>query len=102
MRYMRDVLFDTGIPEDSGVTIEYQIPQTSKRIDFILTGQDDQRTDYAVLIELKQWSEIQFSEKDGLVFSPSYGVEVAHPSYQVWSYAALLQDFNETVYEKNI
>ncbi len=101
MRYMRDVLRDEEIPGDAGVSIEYQIPQTSKRIDFILTGQDAGRTDHALLIELKQWSEVQLSEKDGIVMTGFFG-EVSHPSYQAWSYAALLQGFNETVYEENI
>ncbi|MFA6429094.1 MAG: DUF2075 domain-containing protein [Patescibacteria group bacterium] len=101
MRYMRDVLRDTAIPADAGVSIEYQIPQTSKRIDFILTGQDASGIDHALLIELKQWSEVQLSEKDGIVMTGFFG-EVSHPSYQAWSYAALLQGFNETVYEQNI
>jgi DUF2075 family protein len=101
MRYMRDVLRDEEIPSDAGVSIEYQIPQTSKRIDFILTGQDSNRTDHALLIELKQWSEVQLSEKDGIVNTRFFG-EVSHPSYQAWSYAALLEGFNETVYEENI
>ncbi len=101
MRYMRDVLRDQDIPADAGVSIEYQIPQTSKRIDFILTGQSEDKTDHAILIELKQWSEAQLSEKDGIVTTGFFG-EVSHPSYQAWSYAALLQGFNETVYEENI
>lgn len=101
MRYMRDVLRDEEIPADAGVSIEYQIPQTSKRIDFILTGQDASGVDHALLIELKQWSEVQLSEKDGIVMTGFFG-EVSHPSYQAWSYAALLQGFNETVYEQNI
>lgn len=33
------VLNDDGIPGDCGVAIEYGIPQTAKRIDFILSGQ---------------------------------------------------------------
>ena len=41
--YMDKVLEDPAIPQDSGVTIECQIPQTSKRIDFIITGQDKSR-----------------------------------------------------------
>lgn len=102
MRYMRDVLNDEGIPVDSGVTIEFQIPQTSKRVDFIITGQDENKTDFAILIELKQWSEgVSLSEKDGIVMTSFYG-ETSHPSYQAWSYCALLQGFNETVYEENI
>jgi hypothetical protein len=38
MQYMKNVLEVAGIPSDAMVTIECQIPQTSKRIDFILTG----------------------------------------------------------------
>lgn len=101
MRYMRDVLRDEEIPADAGVSIEYQIPQTSKRIDFILTGQSPDKKDHAVLIELKQWSEAQLSDKDGIVTTGFFG-EVSHPSYQVWSYAALLEGFNETVYSEHI
>lgn len=102
MRYMRDVLNDRDIPSNSGVSIEYQIPQTSKRIDFILTGQDEGKNDFALLIELKQWSkDVQMTEKDGIVMTGFFG-EVSHPSYQAWSYAALLEGFNETVYEEKI
>jgi hypothetical protein len=102
MRYMRDVLYDEAIPADSGVTIEFQIPQTSKRVDFIITGQDENKTDFAILIELKQWSEgVSLSDKDGLVMTSFYG-ETSHPSYQAWSYCALLQGFCEPVYEENI
>ena len=35
MMYMNTVLTDYEIPLDAGITIEMQIPQTSKRIDFI-------------------------------------------------------------------
>lgn len=102
MRYMRDVLSDKEIPSDSGVSIEYQIPQTSKRIDFILTGQSVDRSDFALLIELKQWSkDVQVTDKDGIVMTGFFG-EVSHPSYQAWSYAALLEGFNEAVYQENI
>lgn len=101
LRYMRDVLRDEGIPADASVLIEYQIPQTSMRIDFVLAGQDEQGVDHAILIELKQWSEVQLTDKDGIVLTGFFG-EQNHPSYQAWSYAALLQGFNETVYEENI
>lgn len=101
MRYMRDVLFDKEIPADSGVTIEFQIPQTSKRIDFILTGRGEDGIDRAILIELKQWSEVQLTDKDGIVHTSFFG-DVSHPSYQAWSYAALLNGFNEAVYTEGI
>ena len=40
MIYMNNVLHTSNVPDDAGVAIEYQIPQTCKRIDFILTSQD--------------------------------------------------------------
>ena len=101
MHYMKDVLRDEAIPDDSSVAIEYQIPQTAKRIDFLLTGQDEHGSDNAILIELKQWSKVKLSEKDGIVDTDFFG-EVNHPSYQAWSYAALLKGFNEAVYEEDI
>lgn len=102
--YMHIVLSDSDIPDDSGISIEYQIPQTGKRIDFIISGKDEQFRDTAVIVELKQWEEAKLSTKDGIVSTYLGGGirEVSHPSYQAWSYAALLEDFNETVYQDDI
>src|SRR5690606_11858454 len=36
---MFKVLLDDGIPGEAGVAIEYNLPLTSKRVDFILSGQ---------------------------------------------------------------
>ncbi len=104
MLYMHNILTDTAIPEDAGVAIEYKIPQTSNRIDFILTGQDAQKKDTVVLVELKQWESAQATEKDAIVSTFVGGAEreVSHPSYQAWSYAALLEDFNEAIETENI
>ncbi|WP_316747578.1 DUF2075 domain-containing protein [Pedobacter gandavensis] len=104
MQYMDRVLNDSSIPDDCGVTIEFQIPQSAKRIDFILTGRGDEDKDYAVLVELKQWSEATISNKDAVIHSFVGGRvrELTHPSYQAWSYAALLENFNETVSQDNI
>lgn len=101
MLYMNNVISDPDIPDNAGVAIEYKIPQTSKRIDFILTGTSEQKKKTAVLVELKQWSEAEISDLDGIVKTSLGGSskrEVSHPSYQVWSYAALLEDYNEAVY----
>lgn len=104
MMYMNNVLVDPSIPSDSGIAIEYQLPQTSKRIDFIITGKNDSGVEHAVLIELKQWSEATMTNMDGVVvtYTGHAEREVSHPSYQVWSYATLLQSFNETVEEDKI
>ena len=67
MQYMLMILIDPDIPHDSGVSIEYVLPLTSKRIDFILTGKDEEKRETAVIIELKQWSEVKKTSKDGIV-----------------------------------
>lgn len=102
LTYMRDVLRDHEIPDDAGVAIEYNIPQSSKRIDFILTGQNEQNQDHAILVELKQWDEAKLTTKDAILDLGKFYGEKAHPSYQAWSYAALLEGFNETVYQEKI
>jgi uncharacterized protein len=101
---MFHILDDPKIPVDSGVAIEYRIPQTSKRIDFLLTGQDENNIEQVILIELKQWSKVQLTEKDAIVVTRfQHGLsEENHPSYQAWSYASLINSFNQTVYEEKI
>lgn len=103
MLFMNNIVADPDIPYDAGVAIEYKIPRTNNRIDFILTGMSEEKRDTAILIELKQWSSAELTEKDAVVrtFVGHMG-EHNHPSYQVWSYAMLLQDFNATVEEDDI
>lgn len=99
---MARVLRDGDIPDDIGVGVEFGIPQTAKRIDFILSGQAENGTPHVVIVELKQWSTSRISEKDGILVANRGGrseSEGPHPSYQAWSYAALLNGFNEAVYE---
>jgi len=102
--YMDRIMQDTDIPNDCGIAIEYQIPQTGKRIDFIISGQNENNRDAVILIELKQWSEAKLTAKDSIVETIFSGrnIEHTHPSYQAWSYATLLQGFNEVVYTENI
>ncbi len=104
MQYMDKVLSDDSIPDDCGVAIEYQIPMSSKRLDFILTGLGEESTEYAILIELKQWESATLSDKDGIIntFLGKNIRETVHPSYQVWSYATLLRNFNQTIEESQI
>ena len=104
MQYMNNVLIGHQIPEDAGVAIEYKVPLTAKRVDFILTGRDADGNDNAVIVELKQWSEVEPTDKDAIVSTVINGArrEVPHPSYQAWTYAALIRDFNETVQEEAI
>ena len=100
---MAKVLQDEEIPEDAGVAIEYQLPRSSKRIDFMITGEDKDGVSKVVIVELKQWSKSRHSKKDGVIWARRGGNrgedEGAHPSYQAWSYAVHLEDMNTAVYE---
>ena len=105
MEFMYKILIDDEIPDDSGVAIEFTIPTTSKRIDFIISGQDDNEKDNVVIIELKQWDSAEkVTGKDGIVKTFLGGGirETTHPSYQAWTYASLIENFNETVEEDAI
>lgn len=104
LQYMFNVLHDDDIPASAGVSIEYNIPLTNRRVDFILTGKDANRRDTAVIVELKQWQEVEVTHKDAIVKTRfQHGEkETNHPSYQAWSYAALIEDYNETVRNESI
>lgn len=100
MEYMNKVLSDTEIPDEAGIAIEYNIPTTSKRVDFIVSGFDESKKGSVIIIELKQWERCEKEEnKDGIVKTYlNKGIHDApHPSYQAYSYASLIYDFNETV-----
>lgn len=93
------VLHDDSIPASCGVAVEYGIPQTSKRIDLLLSGRNADGRDNLIIIELKQWEYAKRTSMDGVVrtrFSQGES-DTSHPSYQSWSYAELLRNFNETV-----
>ena len=99
------VLSDASIPNHAGIAIEYNVPQTSKRVDFIISGYDEYNQSNAVIIELKQWDEVKKVDgKDALVETYTGGGlrEIVHPCYQVWSYATLIRDYNKTVQDQNI
>ena len=99
--YMFHVMNTPKIPNDSGIAIEYSIQRTKNRIDFIITGQNENDKEEVIIIELKGWTDIQLTEKDAYVLThfKSGPREEQHPSYQAWSYSTLLQGFNEAVYE---
>ena len=105
LEYMYKVLNDAEIPTDAGIAIEYNIPQTSKRVDFLISGYDANDQSNVVIIELKQWDKLEaISGKDALVetYTGNAVRQVVHPSYQAWSYAMLITDYNQAVQEGNI
>ena len=105
LQYMFKVLSDDEIPSNAGIAIEYNIPQTSKRVDFIISGYNDNNEANAVIIELKQWEKIEpIDSADALVKTYVGGANrlVVHPSYQVWSYTKMIEDYNQNVQDSNI
>lgn len=98
LEYMYKVLNDDDIPQNSGVAIEYNLPNTAKRVDFLVSGYDADRSANVVIIELKQWEKLnKVDGLDALVETFTGGRErrVVHPSYQAWSYAQMIEDYNE-------
>jgi uncharacterized protein len=104
LQHMNNVLFDREIPDDCGIAVEFQVPLSSKRLDFTITGKNENGEEHVVLIELKRWSSAEKTEKDAIVKTRFKGgmAETSHPSYQAWSYSALLQGFNQTIYDEEI
>jgi len=104
MQYMYKVVNIPELPDEVGVAIEYQIPLTAKRIDFIISGLNAEKKDQIVIIELKQWEEAESTQKPGVVVTRfQHGkAEVAHPSYQAWSYAYMLSNYNLTIQEQEV
>ncbi|WKK79412.2 DUF2075 domain-containing protein [Marivirga arenosa] len=85
-----------------GVLLEYQLPLTSKRLDCLICGKDDNGKENAVIIELKQWSETFDSDCENSL-SVNYGVELKellHPSVQVGQYAEYLSE-NHSIFTSN-
>ncbi len=105
LEYMYKVLNDNEIPSDAGIAIEYNIPQTSKRVDFIISGYNANKDPNVVIVELKQWDQIkEIVGEDALVetYTGNANRKVVHPSYQAWSYAMLIKDYNQSVQEGDI
>ena len=105
LTYMYKVLNVDDIPNDAGVAIEYNIPQTSKRVDFLISGYNKDNNPGVTVVELKQWDELKCVKGvDALVETfVGGGIRtVVHPSYQAWSYAQLIRDYNATVQDENI
>ena len=105
LNYMYKVLNDDEIPNDSGVAIEFNIPQTSKRVDFIISGYNESNEPNMIIVELKQWDELKAVDGvDALVETYTGGAvrKVVHPSYQAWSYAQLINDYNASVQDRRV
>lgn len=106
MQFMRNIVDDNEIDDDVQIAIEYNIPQTSKRVDFIIIGADKTDKDNIVIVELKQWSKAEVVDDDMHFSVRTYVANdkriVCHPSYQAYSYSRFLSNYSQTIHEKDI
>ncbi|KAA9005870.1 DUF2075 domain-containing protein [Paenibacillus spiritus] len=104
MQFMERVIRNSEVSDDCGIMIEYNIPTTSKRVDFIVTGRDESGNSNFVIVELKQWDSAKSTNRDDVVIAQVGGREreVTHPSYQAWSYRQHLEDMNEAIQKNHL
>ena len=104
LQYLRNVVDVPQLDDECQVAIEYQIPLTSKRVDFLISGIDDTSHNNVVVIELKQWETSGKTSRPDIVTAFTGGAPraVVHPSYQAYSYAKTIESFNENVAQYGI
>lgn len=101
LKSMAFVTMKSGLTRH-GVAIEYSIPGTSKRLDFMITGYDAAGEKRAVIVELKQWEECEAGDGDKVVtFVGKRDRDVLHPSVQVNQYREYLSDQLEVFHEES-
>lgn len=106
MKFMRDIVDDSEIDDEVQIAIEYNIPQTSKRVDFIIIGADTRDKENIVIVELKQWSKAEVVDDDMHFSVRTYVANdnriVCHPSYQAYSYSRFLANYSQAISERDI
>ena len=106
MQFMRNIVDDPAIDDDVQICIEYNIPLTSKRVDFIIAGADESGNDHVVIVELKQWQKAEVVDDDMQYSVCTYVADakriVPHPSYQAYSYSQFLKNYSQDIFEQNI
>ena len=85
---------------DHGIILEFQLPQTSRRLDFLICGKNEFSRDHTVIVELKQWEECEHAEGENEVLTFIGGAkrETLHPSAQVGGYEMYLRDTHTAFY----
>lgn len=95
---------------DQGVIVELQLPLTSKRLDVLISGKERsaagaQARETAVIIELKQWSHVEYSsltDHVAVAFAGGLPKDTLHPSAQAYRYEMFLRDMSELFSDEGI
>ncbi|MGI6509795.1 MAG: DNA/RNA helicase domain-containing protein [Erysipelotrichaceae bacterium] len=104
LNFMRNAIDDAEISDECQIAIEYKIPLTEKRVDFLIAGIDENNNNNIVVVELKQWENSSITNSPDVVETYVGGGNrlVCHPSYQAYSYAKVIENFNEDVHKNDI
>lgn len=104
LEVVSSVLQYSEIDRQVKVAVEYQIPLTSKRVDFLISGLDKNNNETVLAIELKQWDQVEATNLENCVktFVGGKNDVHPHPSQQILSYCQLITNFNQSVQENSI
>lgn len=102
LRFLKDLIQGNNLLENN-VVLEYELPYSTRRIDCILFGIGTDDKENVVLIELKQWSDVDDSEIEDNIRTFVGGAKrlEPHPSIQVRGYHFMLKDFME-IFDKEV
>lgn len=95
-----NALRNENICEDVQIGIEFKIPLTNKRIDFVIAGSDENDKDYIVIVELKQWEKVEHTDMSKIVNVE--GRDHVHPSWQAYTYSSTISNFNEYIESNDV
>ncbi|CAM3954010.1 DUF2075 domain-containing protein [Bordetella bronchialis] len=89
---------------DHGILLEYQLPLSSRRLDCMVTGHTDEGRCSSVIVELKQWSEVEESNAEDCVTTWVAGSkkDILHPSRQVGQYEEYLRDMHSVFIQGDV
>ena len=79
---MFHVMNSDSIPDDAAVAVEYRLNGRRFRIDFMIGGTDSSGKEAVSIIELKQWTDIKFSDLGEHVRTAVGGCARCHHSTQ--------------------
>ena len=86
---------------EAGIVVEYMLPLSSKRLDAVILGRDQEGRSRATVLELKQWRRAEItSVEDRLVNLGGY--LTLHPQQQVAQYVLYLRDFHPLVDKRKL
>lgn len=103
--HVAEALNDDSVNKDINVAIEYQSVINKSRVDFLVYGKDENDKDSVVIVELKQWSRVKYSNKPCYIYTFGGGgreTDYQHPSYQSLRYGYMLKGFNEYVQDNEV